>query len=251
MEEKSEVYVPRVKLGTQGLEVSKLGFGCGGLSGILNAPLSHEAGCSIVREAFSRGITFFDTADVYGENHDNEYMVGKKVPDIMNRFRICSNPTPTMTHVPKRIQERENERDLGIGLVAYSPLGHGFFGGKAVVESLPTESLLAAHPRFMGENLEKNKLLYSRFANLAAKHACTPAQLALAWLFHQGDDIVPIPGTTKLKNLDSNIGALAVKLTEEDLKEISDAVPIDKVSGQRDMDVMANYSWKFADTPSK
>ncbi|KAJ0093928.1 hypothetical protein Patl1_25289 [Pistacia atlantica] len=344
MEEKSEVYVPRVKLGTQGLEVSKLGFGCGGLSGMLNAPLSHEAGRSIIREAFSRGITFFDTADVYGENHDNEYMVGKALKQLPREkiqlatkfgitvsegFQFGAKGDPeyvresceaslkrldvdyidlyyqhrvdtsvpiedTMGELKKLVLEgkikyiglseasidtirrahavhpitalqmeyslwtREIEdeiiplcRDLGIGLVAYSPLGHGFFGGKAVVESLPTESLLAAHPRFMGENLEKNKLLYSRFANLAAKHACTPAQLALAWLFHQGDDIVPIPGTTKLKNLDSNIGALAVKLTEEDLKEISDAVPIDKVSGQRDMDAMANYSWKFADTPSK
>lgn len=117
-----------------GLQVSKVGFGCGGLSGILNAPLSHEAGCSIIREAFSKGITFFDTADVYGENHDNEYMVGKvcfsvfnfqvqtsveqineymyqildtlialnqKVPDIMDIFRICGNSTQTMNHVPK------------------------------------------------------------------------------------------------------------------------------------------------------
>lgn len=62
---------------------------------------------------------------------------------------------------------------------------------------------------------------------------------------------VEIAGTTKVQNLDNNIGALAVKLTEEDLKEISDAVPIDKVSGQREMDVLAKYSWKFADTPSK
>ncbi|KAL4642266.1 hypothetical protein ACB092_02G002900 [Castanea dentata] len=104
-------------------------------------------------------------------------------------------------------------RELGIGIVAYSPLGHGFFGGKAVMESLPNESMLAMHPRFMGENLEKNKLLYARLANLATKHACTPPQLALAWLLHQGDDVIPIPGTTKVKNLDNNIGSLEVKLT--------------------------------------
>lgn len=67
-----------------GFQVSKLGFGCAGLSGMLNAPLSHEAGCSIIREAFSRGITFFDTADIYGENHHNEYMVGKVCYSIFN-----------------------------------------------------------------------------------------------------------------------------------------------------------------------
>ncbi|KAK7818548.1 perakine reductase [Quercus suber] len=85
-------------------------------------------------------------------------------------------------------------RELGIGIVAYSPLGRGFFAGKAVLESLPTESVLNKFPRFTGENLEKNKILYSKLANLAEKHACATPQLALAWLLHQGDDIIPIPG---------------------------------------------------------
>ncbi|KAL5785634.1 hypothetical protein ACOSQ2_008028 [Xanthoceras sorbifolium] len=344
MEEKSQINVPRVKLGSQGLEVSKLGFGCGGLSGMLNAPLSHEAGCSVILEAFSGGITFFDTADIYGQNHDNEIMVGKALKQlprekvqlatkfgivILDGFQFGVKGTPeyvrlcceaslkrldvdyidlyyqhrvdtsvpiedTMGELKKLVEEgkikyiglsepsvntikrahavhpitaiqmeyslwtREIEeeiiplcRELGIGIVAYSPLGHGFFGGKAVAESLPNESWLSAHPRFMGQNLEKNKLLYTQFANLAAKHSCTPPQLALAWLFHQGEDIIPIPGTTKVKNIVNNIGALAVKLGEEDLKEISDAVPVDEVSGSREMDVLAKYCWKFADTPSK
>ncbi|XP_075653892.1 perakine reductase-like [Castanea sativa] len=142
-------------------------------------------------------------------------------------------------------------RELGIGIVAYSPLGHGFFGGKAVVESLPNESMLAMHPRFMGENLEKNKLLYARLSNLAAKHACTPPQLALAWLLHQGDDVIPIPGTTQVKNLDNNIGSLEVKLTQEDLKEICDAVPINEVGGERCPATLSKYTWKVANTPSK
>ncbi|KAI9195599.1 hypothetical protein LWI28_016444 [Acer negundo] len=84
-------------------------------------------------------------------------------------------------------------RELGIGIVSYCPLGRGFFGGKAITESLPAESLLAIHPRFIGENLEMNKLIYSRVSNQAAKLACTPPQLALAWLLHQGDDIILIP----------------------------------------------------------
>ncbi|KAE9455379.1 hypothetical protein C3L33_12702, partial [Rhododendron williamsianum] len=142
-------------------------------------------------------------------------------------------------------------RELGIGIVAYSPLGRGFFGGKAVVEALPDNSILPHWPRFTGENLEKNKQLYDRLANLAAKKSCTPPQLALAWLLHQEDNIVPIPGTTKVKNLHNNLGALSLKLTEEDLKEISEAVPIDGVAGERDADSVKQYSRKFASTPKK
>ena len=70
------------------MQVSRLGFGCGGLSGIFNAPLSHEDGCSIIKEVFNRGVTFFDTSDLYGDNHDNEIMVGKvtKYPKLINHF---------------------------------------------------------------------------------------------------------------------------------------------------------------------
>ncbi|KAK4355554.1 hypothetical protein RND71_024525 [Anisodus tanguticus] len=82
MENNPQIQIPRVKLGTQGLEVSKLGFGCGGLSGILNASLSHEAVCVILKEAFDKGITFFDTANVYGHEGHNEIMVGKVVKQL-------------------------------------------------------------------------------------------------------------------------------------------------------------------------
>uniref|UniRef100_A0A7N2LV80 NADP-dependent oxidoreductase domain-containing protein n=1 Tax=Quercus lobata TaxID=97700 RepID=A0A7N2LV80_QUELO len=158
--------------------------------------------------------------------------------------------------LPGRAEEKDfsNEHssflELGIGIVAYSPLGRGFFAGKAVLESLPTESVLNKFPRFTGENLEKNKILYSKLANLAEKHACATPQLALAWLLHQGDDIIPIPGTTKVRNLDTNIGSLAVKLSEDDLKEICDAVPIDEVVGHR-LISLPQYAWKFANTPPK
>ncbi|KAK4587460.1 hypothetical protein RGQ29_024239 [Quercus rubra] len=239
MEEKQEdqiqIPLPLVKLGTQGLEVSKLGFGCVGLSGLYNAPLSHEAGCSVIKEAFDRGITFFDTSDLYGHNHDNEIMVGKALkqlprekvqvatkfgiirledgkygvkgtPDYVrecceaslkrldinyidlyyqHRIDLSVAIEDTIGELKKLVEEgkikyiglseasvdtirrahaihpitalqmeyslwtREIEdeiiplcRELGIGLVAYSPLGRGFFGGKAVVESLPTGSRL-------------------------------------------------------------------------------------------------------------
>lgn len=142
-------------------------------------------------------------------------------------------------------------RELGIGIVAYSPLGHGFFGGKAVVESIPTNSFWSTHPRFMGENLEKNKKLYNLFEKLATKQGCTPAQLALAWLLHQGDDVVPIPGTTKIKNLDDNIASLNVNLTQSDLLELTDTVPIHEVAGCCNNEIICSVSWKFANTPRR
>ncbi|XP_058212111.1 perakine reductase-like isoform X1 [Rhododendron vialii] len=338
------IQMPRVKLGSQGLEVSRLGFGCAGLSGYYNDPLSHEAGCSVIKEAFRNGLTFFDTSDIYGENHDNEILLSKALKELprakvqlATKFGIMSleggkhavKGTPeyvrqcceaslkrlgidyidlyyqhrvdatvpiedTMGELKKLVDEgkikyiglseasantmrrahrvhpitavqveyslwtRDIEediipicRELGIGIVAYSPLGRGFFGGKAVVEALPDNTILPHWPRFTGENLEKNKQLYDRLANLAAKKNCTPPQLALAWLLHQEDNIVPIPGTTKVKNLHNNLGALSLKLTEEDLKEISDAVPIDEVAGERDPESFTQYSRKFANTPEK
>ncbi|XP_022138498.1 probable aldo-keto reductase 1 [Momordica charantia] len=336
------IQIPTVKLGSQGLEVSRLGFGCAGLSGSLSTPLSHEDGCHIINQAFIRGITFFDSSDLYGANHDNEIMIGKALKQLprekiqlatkfgivlLGGFEFAVNGTPeyvrkcceasleclqvdyidlyyqhrvdisvpieeTMGELKKLVEEgkikyiglseaspdtirrahavhpitalqmeyslwsRDIEddiiplcRELGIGIVAYSPLGRGFLAGKAVVESLPTDSSLVYHPRFSKENLEENEGIYRRLANLAAKHRYTTVQLALAWLLQQGIDIVPIPGTTKVGNLDSNIESLSVKLTEEDLKEIGDAVPENEVKGQREYDVLTKYMWKFANTP--
>ncbi|KAL7239269.1 hypothetical protein ACSBR2_005213 [Camellia fascicularis] len=128
--------------------------------------------------------------------------------------------------------------ELGIAIVPYSPTAHHFFGGTAVDEAVPINSFLLSHPWFTGQNLEHNKIFYLRIKELAKKHSCIPVQLALAWILHQRDDTVPIPGdcglsynstTTKIKNLDENIGAVRVKLTEDDLKEIYDAVPISKL----------------------
>ncbi|XP_039140447.1 probable aldo-keto reductase 1 [Dioscorea cayenensis subsp. rotundata] len=110
-----------------------------------------------------------------------------------------------------------NGKELGIGIVVYGPLGRGFFGGKGVSESVYKHSL--PHLSYSSENLEKSKALYVRVGNLAKKHQCSTTQLALSWVLHQGDDIVPIPATTKIKNVDSNIGALQMKLTEDDLRK--------------------------------
>ncbi|XP_057439487.1 probable aldo-keto reductase 1 isoform X1 [Lotus japonicus] len=335
--------IPLVKLGSQGMEVSKLGLGCMSLSGVYNSPLPEEDGISLIKHAFSKGITFFDTSDVYGP-HVNEILIGKALKDlprdqvqIATKFGVVKydwanvivNGTPeyvrscceaslqrlgveyidlfyqhridttvsiedTMGELKKLVQEgkikyiglsetspdtlrrahavhpitavqmewslwaRDIEeefvplcRELGIGIVPYSPLGNGFFGGKAVVESLPANSALAFHPRFQGENLDKNKIFYSQLVKLAEKYVCTSSQLALAWLLHQGDDVVPIPGTTKIKNLDNNIGSLEVKLSEDDLKEITDAMLISEVVGEHINDAFLKCSWKFVDTPAK
>ncbi|XP_072990379.1 perakine reductase-like [Typha latifolia] len=341
MGEKVEFQVPKVKVGKQGLEISKLGFGCSGLSGIFNNPLPHEEGASLIIDAFNKGVTFFDTADAYA-NGDNEILIGKALKhlprekvQIASKFGIagfkdgrliikgapeyvrkcCKSSLDrlgvdyidlyfphridttvpiedTMSELKKLVEEGkikyiglceaspdtirrahavhpitavqmewslwtrdiEDEiiplcRELGIGVIAYSPLGHGFFAGRANTEGLPEGSILALNPRFNGENADKNKLIYMRVAKLAAKYGCTPPQLALSWLLHQEGDVVPIPGTTKTKHLDANIASLKVKLSEEDLKEISATVPIDEVGGERDIELFTSCSWKFANTP--
>ncbi|KAE8010046.1 hypothetical protein FH972_006444 [Carpinus fangiana] len=347
MAEGNEVQIPRVKLGTQGLEVSKLGFGCMGLTGAYNSPLSDEDGISIIKYAFSKGITFFDTSDVYGP-HTNEILLGKALKQlprekiqVATKFGVQIVGFPHMTvsgspdyvrssceaslkrldveyidlyyqhrvdttipieetigELKKLVEEgkvkyiglseaspdtirrahavhpitavqmewslwtRDIEeeiiplcRELGIGIVPYSPLGRGFFAGKGIVESLAanTSSFVykAIHPRFQGDNLEKNKTIYTRIVSLARRHQCTPAQLALAWVLEQGDDVAPIPGTTKIKNLDDNIGSLKQKLTEASLKEISDAVPIEEVAGGRSYQNRDRFVCKFANTPPK
>uniref|UniRef100_A0A2P2KCE7 NADP-dependent oxidoreductase domain-containing protein n=2 Tax=Rhizophora mucronata TaxID=61149 RepID=A0A2P2KCE7_RHIMU len=340
MADEQRFMVPRVKLGTQGLEVSRLGFGCMGLSGVYNVPISVEEGISIIKNAFSRGITFFDTSDAYGP-HTNEVLVGKALKhlprekiQLATKFGIVltgadfssidvhGNPEyvrasceaslkrlgveyvdlyyqhRTDTSVPieetmgelKRLVEEgkikyiglseaspdtikrahavhpitavqmewslwsrdiEEEiiplcRELGIGIVPYSPLGRGFFGGRTAAESLPPDCTLVSHPRFTRENLEKNNVFYKRIEELAKRHGCMPAQLALAWVLNQGDDVVPIPGTTKIKNLDANIGSLRINLTKDDLKELSDAVPTNEVAGVRSASI--EHTWNYANT---
>ncbi|KAL4352369.1 hypothetical protein GQ457_06G019490 [Hibiscus cannabinus] len=324
-EEQQSFEIPRVKLGTQGLEVSKLGFGCMGLSWMYNDPVPDDVGISIIKHAFTRGITFFDTSDVYGPK-TNEILVGKALKQLprekvqlatkfgivrMNTAaepNISINGTPeyvraavkgslerldveyidlyyqhrvdtrtpiedTMGELKKLVEEGKikyiglseaspetirrahaaipSVPELGIGIVPYSPLARSFFGGKAVVESMPANSFLKFHPRFQGENLDRNKNLYSQLEKLAQRHGCTPAQLALAWVLHQGDDVAPIPGTTKIKNLDSNIDALRLKLTEEDLKQITDVIPVTEIAGPRAPESIGHLLWQFADTPTK
>jgi len=125
-------------------------------------------------------------------------------------------------------------RELGIGFVAYSPLGRGFLTGEIrSVEDLDANDVRRGHPRFLGENFAKNLELVDRVKEIAQKKGVTPSQLALAWVLAQGTDVVPIPGTKKIKYLDENIAALDVELSTEDLRVIDAAAPKGGTAGDR------------------
>ncbi|KAJ0254599.1 aldo-keto reductase 1 [Hirschfeldia incana] len=139
-------------------------------------------------------------------------------------------------------------RELGIGIVAYSPLGRGFLAaGPKLAENLEDDDYRKGLPRFQEENLNHNKILYEKVQAMATKKSCTPAQLALAWVHHQGDDVCPIPGTSKIENLNQNIGALSVKLTPEEMAELEAIAGPDFVKGERYDNNMATY--KDSETP--
>ncbi len=123
-------------------------------------------------------------------------------------------------------------RQLGIGYVAYSPLGRGFLTG-AIQEFAQVDGRRAAHPRFQEANFAHNRSLAAKVEAIAAEKGCSPSQLVLAWLLAQGPDIVAIPGTRYLPRLQENLGALAVKLSPEDVARISAAVPPGSAAGTR------------------
>jgi aryl-alcohol dehydrogenase-like predicted oxidoreductase len=125
-------------------------------------------------------------------------------------------------------------RDLGIGFVAYSPLGRGFLTGRfRAFDDLPEDDYRRSSPRFQGENFQRNLDLVERVEEIARKKKCTSAQLALAWLLAQGDDIVPIPGTKQRRYLEENVRALEIELTPSDLDRIEEVAPKGVAAGDR------------------
>ena len=125
-------------------------------------------------------------------------------------------------------------RELGIGFVAYSPLGRGFLTGQfKSFDDLAADDYRRNSPRFQGQNFQKNLDLVQRVEEIAAGKGCKPSQLALAWVLAQGDDIVPIPGTKRRKYLEENVGALGVQLSADDLARIDEVFPRDATSGAR------------------
>jgi aryl-alcohol dehydrogenase-like predicted oxidoreductase len=132
-------------------------------------------------------------------------------------------------------------RELGIGFVAYSPLGRGFLAGQfKKFEDLEADDYRRSSPRFQGENFQKNLDLVKQVELMAREKECQPAQLALAWVLAQGDDVVPIPGTKRRKYLEENAGALEIDLTIEDLRRLNDVFPAGAAAGLRYPEQMMN-----------
>jgi aryl-alcohol dehydrogenase-like predicted oxidoreductase len=129
-------------------------------------------------------------------------------------------------------------RELGIGFVAYSPLGRGFLAGRfSSPDDLAEDDFRRRHPRMSGENLERNRALADRVRELAEEKGCTPAQIALAWVLSRGDDVVPIPGTKRRTYLEQNAAAADVELSEAELRELDEAFPPGAAAGQRYADM--------------
>jgi aryl-alcohol dehydrogenase-like predicted oxidoreductase len=125
-------------------------------------------------------------------------------------------------------------RDLGVGFVAYSPLGRGFLTGRITAfEDLAEDDYRRSSPRFQGDNFARNLELVDRVREIADGRGVTPAQLALAWLLHRGRDIVPIPGTKHRTRLEENVAAAELSLTEEEIARLDSAVPVGAASGER------------------
>ncbi|KAI3523579.1 hypothetical protein L1887_01804 [Cichorium endivia] len=333
------VKVPRIKLGSQGLEVSAQGLGCMGMSAFYGPPKPEPDMINLIHHAIDTGVTLLDTSDVYGPK-TNEILLGKalkgevrKKVELATKFGINAEDGSyeirgdpvyvraaceaslkrleidcidlyyqhridtrvpieiTMGEMKKLVEEgkikyvglseasastirrahavhpitavqlewslwtRDVEeeiiptcRELGIGIVAYSPLGRGFLSsGPKMAENFAEGDFRQSLPRFQPENLDHNKLLFERVSAIATKKGCTPSQLALAWVHHQGKDVVPIPGTTKIENLQQNVGALSVKLTPEDMAELESIASADAAKGGRYMDGFPTYLQ--SDTP--
>jgi aryl-alcohol dehydrogenase-like predicted oxidoreductase len=135
----------------------------------------------------------------------------------------------------------QTTRELGIGFVAYSPLGRGFLTGGIRNPDVVQGDRRAQHPRFQAEHFARNLSLVDRVEALAREKGCTPAQLVLAWLLAQGPDVVPIPGTKRQERLDENLGALQVRLSAEDVLRISEAIPLGAAAGDRYPDMAGVY----------
>ncbi|KAK2993436.1 hypothetical protein RJ640_002566 [Escallonia rubra] len=306
--------VRRMKLGSQGLEVSAQGLGCMGMSAAYGLPKPEPDMIKLIHHAINAGVTFLDTSDALslkeGAREGVQLATKFGVKLVSGQFDICGDPSyvraaceaslkrldidcidlyyqhridtrvpieVTMGELRKLVEEGkikfiglseasastirrahavhplsavqlEWSLELGIGIVAYSPLGRGFLSsGPQLVGSLLDDDFRKNLPRFQPENLEHNKTMFERVSKMAAKKKCTPSQLALAWVHHQGSDVCPIPGTTKIENLNQNIGALSVKLTLEDIAELESIASADAVKGDRYSSNVA--TWKDSDTP--
>uniref|UniRef100_M4EEC6 NADP-dependent oxidoreductase domain-containing protein n=1 Tax=Brassica campestris TaxID=3711 RepID=M4EEC6_BRACM len=243
----SDYGVRRMKLGSQGLEVSAQGLGCMSLSAFFGVPAPKTDPIALLHHAIDSGVTFLDTADSYGPQ-TNELLLAKALKDgVRERVELASK---------FGIIYGEGKREIK---------GDPFYVRAACEASLkrldvdcidlyyqhridarvPIEITMGEMKKLVEE--VHNKILYEKVCAMSEKKGCTPAQLALAWLHHQGDDVCPIPGTTKIENLNQNIGALSVKLTPEEMSELESIGHPESVKGERFSNMVPNF--KNSDTP--
>ena len=165
--------------------------------------------------------------------------LSEAVPQTIRRAHKVHKIAALQTEYSLWTRDLETEilpviRELGIGLVPYSPLGRGFLTGKIKsTDALTKTDFRLLTPRFQGENLQKNLKIVARLEEIAARKGCTTAQLALAWVLARGRDIAPIPGTRHVKYLGDNAAAVKVALSEEDMKALDKAAPAGAAAGQR------------------
>jgi aryl-alcohol dehydrogenase-like predicted oxidoreductase len=169
--------------------------------------------------------------------------ISEAAPETIRRAQEVHPITALQTEYSLWSRDVEDEilptvRELGIGFVAYSPLGRGFLTGRIKrFEDLPEGDFRRSSPRFQGENFEKNLELVDRVKEIANEKGLAASQLALAWLLHQGDNIVPIPGTKRREYLEENVAAVGISLTDEELRRIDEVAPKGAASGERYSDM--------------
>jgi len=178
-----------------------------------------EESVATIQRALELGISFLDTADMYGP-FTNEKLVGRAIARRRDEVVLAT------------------ARELGIGFVPYSPLGRGFLSGSIrTVDDLAPDDFRRSNPRFAGENFAKNMLLVDRVREMAAGKDVSATQVALAWVLAQGDDVVPIPGTKRRSYLEENVAADEVRLTPAELASLDKAFPPGATAGDRCADM--------------
>jgi aryl-alcohol dehydrogenase-like predicted oxidoreductase len=165
--------------------------------------------------------------------------LSEAAPDTVRRAHQIHPISALQTEYSLWTRDVENAilpttRELGIGFVAYSPLGRGFLSGRfQSADDIPEGDFRRHNPRFQGENFDRNMQIVERVREIAEEKGATPAQLALAWVHHQGEDIVPIPGTKRRKYLEENVAATEISLSEDDLRRLDEAAPPGVTAGER------------------
>ena len=178
-------------------------------------------------------------AELVGEGKVRYLGLSEAAPETIRRAHAVHPISALQTEYSLWSRDPEDAvlptvRDLGIGFVAYSPLGRGFLTGRfQSIDDLAADDYRRNSPRFQGENFQRNLDLVHHVEQLADAKGCTPSQLALAWLLAQGNDIVPIPGTKRVQYLEENVGAVDVHLTPDDLRRIDEIAPRGVASGAR------------------